>query len=293
MFRRERDARAAASARCARACCLVFGLCLLVARAAPGQGFDWRDVDGQDFTTPVRSQGSCGSCWAFAAVGAMESKLEITAGDPNWNPDASEQHLLCDGSGGSCKGGWEYEALRYLQTTGVVSEAELPYRAADTSPDWPLAPGWEDRVFRITGYTNWLPAATAQLKVALQIHGPLVSAMNTGEDWYWPFGTGAGPAPDGDTVGVMEPLGGINHAVAVVGYQDDAELPEGGYWIVKNSWGSGWGDGGYGYVLYGDLERHDRIHAISGDAYRVPEPAGLLLLLFGAAAAVLRRRAGR
>lgn len=270
----------------------VAALCLCSAPAAAGESFDWRDINGQDFTTPVRAQGSCGSCWAFAAVGALEAKLEITAGDPDWNPDLSEQHLVCDGSCGSCVSGWEYKALAFFQTTGVVTEAELPYCASDTSPNWPLQPGWENRVAKVTAQKIWLTTTTSYLKTCLAAYGPLVAAMNTDEDWHWPVGAGepAGQEPPGP---VMTETAGIDHALVVVGYQDDDTLAEGGYWIVKNSWGPGWGDNGYGYILYGDLERHDRVHAITGEAYLLPEAGSLALLAAGALALLRRRRPGR
>ena len=64
------------------------------------------------------------------------------------------------------------------------------------------------------------------------------------------------------------PLAGVDHAVAVEGYQDDASLPSGGYWIIKNSWGTGGGDGtGYYDVPYGDLEIHGDIVAINTAVY--------------------------
>jgi hypothetical protein len=70
-------------------------------------------------------------------------------------------------------------------------------------------------------------------------------------------------------------VGAVNHAALITGYTDDPAVPGGGYWHVKNSWGTGWGDDGYGYVRYGVLESHNRVHAITGEAYTAatePEP---------------------
>lgn len=270
---------------------VLIALLALPAALAPagGDSFDWRNINGQDFTTAVKDQGGCGSCWAFAPSGALESKLEITSGNPNWNPDVSEQHLLCDGTAGSCSGGYEYLAIKFFRDTGVVSEAELPYQASSNSPDWPLQEGWENRVYKITAYDNWLIPTNENLKSNLRTHGPLTAAIHT-DDWYSP--TGAPPPQGGATPGnVLEgEVGGVNHAVLVVGYQDDDSLHEGGYWIVKNSWGAGWGDNGYGYILYGVLENHGRVHAITGDAYHMPEPGVASLLAIGALWLVRRKR---
>ncbi|MHC4984764.1 MAG: C1 family peptidase [Planctomycetota bacterium] len=244
--------------------------------------FDWRDVDGEDFTTPVRDQGPAGTCWAFAAVGALESKLEISANNPNWNPDLSEQHLVSDPNGGGDRaGGWPALSLQFFVDTGVVTEAELPYAGLDSPTGWPLEPGWEDRTCRITSYLPNSGVTTNLLKAMLQLHGPLIVNLDMDYDFWFP----------GEAEPEIPVINTINHSVVVVGFVDDPSLTAGGYWIIKNSWGIGWGDDGYGYSLYGFSERHGQFRAIDGAAYPVPEPATLVLSLIGSAALLRRRRA--
>ncbi len=255
------------------------GLIILMPLTAGAEVFDWRDIDGKDFTTPAKAQGACGSCWAFAAVGALESKLEISLDNPDLNPDLSEQHLLCEGSYGTCAGGVGSGSLQFFKDVGIVTEAELPYCASNTSPDWPLADGWENRVCKITNCgTNFNPHSRAFIKYELKGEGPVVVCMNI-SDWYWP--NGGGPPIYGS--------GG--HCVLLVGFHDDDTLPEGGYWIAKNSQGDDWGpDGGYGYFPYGTLVGGAPFGVITGDAYIVPEPATLSLLAVSGLAIILRRR---
>lgn len=255
-----------------------------VSRPAAGQGyFDWRNIDGKDYTTPIRSQSLdgehfAGTCWAFAAVAAVEARLEICYDEPDWNPDLSEQHLVCDGTAGSATSGWEYRALQFIEDTGIVSEAELPYTAENSSPDWPLEDGWEDRVYTITGYEKLLDTSTDNVKSMLRTYGPLVASVYTPDDWI-PRPDSAPPtsAGAGD-----DPTGGTNHSLCVVGYMDDELIDGGGYWITKNSWGAEYGDNGYYYIPYGTLESRNRIYAVTGDALApVPEPASMLLLSAG------------
>jgi len=235
----------------------LIGMFLLVSSPVLAQedlpsSFDWRNatvnigtetapqwVTG-DWVTPVRNQGGCGSCWAFGALAAMEARMKLCAGDPTWNPDLSEQHLVCDCSGGgTCGGGWHGVALGFVRDQGGVAfESELPYRASDTSPYWPLADDWSERSATLSHFTQlnkvgeeWI------LKQNLIEHGPLSSGHH---EW--------------------------SHVVALVGYEDTN--PEGteGHWIFKNSWGAGWNGDGYGTIPYGELTEMSGIYALDGDA---------------------------
>ena len=209
--------------------------------------WDWRDREGVNYVTPVRSQGSCGSCWAFSAVATMESAVLIATGS---KVDLSEQHLVskCSGSG-SCGGGWPDEALEYIRDSGIPPEDCFKYQGRSL----PCSPcdNWESLVWRIRSFKS-VQSTTAAFKEALTTHGPISVVLTAPDDLFYYRGGVYEPIMDVDGVGWA------NHAVLLVGYND-----AGGYWIVKNSWGSGWGDHGYAKVKYGVLEGYNYAYVIT------------------------------
>ena len=112
--------------------------------------FDWRNVNGVNWVTSVKNQGDAGTCWDFAGCGILEAKYMLTRNDTTYQPDVSEQQLCCAGVG-SISGGNAYNVDDYAVSTGVVLESELPYTQQNTSPLWPLASGWQNRVFKAIG----------------------------------------------------------------------------------------------------------------------------------------------
>jgi fibronectin-binding autotransporter adhesin len=220
----------------------------LAASAACADSFDWTNVGGQSFLTPVKDQGSAGTCWAFSSVGTLEAKYLITRNDTSFQPDLSEQNVICPGTmGDAVNGGWEDSALDYFTSTGIVAEAELPYTAQNTSPYWPLQADWRNRVWKSVSNQKQLTADTASIKAALNLYGPLAVAICHGDLNTTTLGTDY-----------------ADHAVVLVGYVDTTG---GGYWIVKNSWGPSWNGNGYGTVMYGNIERQDDVSAITGAVY--------------------------
>jgi len=188
--------------------------------------FDWREMGG---VTPVKDQGNCGSCWDFAAIGAVESAVLI-ADSIEW--DLSEQQGLdCNEEGYGCGGGWEGAIYRLLMDYGAVEEDCYPYWAGDG-----LDCGQDScvSIIKLEGYT-YIQSSVNAIKNAL-LSGPVSTDLSIPDGFSWNCYEGEWNFPD--------------HAVAIVGWDDD--LCDGqGAWIVKNSWGPDWGDDGFFYMPYG------------------------------------------
>ena len=188
----------------------------------------WYDLGG---VTPVKNQGTCGSCWAFAATGEMESFIKIYYGiETNLS---EQQSISCNPYGSDCDGGWAPASYYVFQNYGAVLENCVPYLAAS-------APCTQDDFLKygtITGY-NSISSDINQIKAALQ-YGPVCTAIDASEA----FENYVGGCYDvkGSTT---------NHLVLIVGY-DDRSCDGNGAWLIKNSWGTGFGVGGYITVEYG------------------------------------------
>ncbi len=214
--------------------------------STPGQpqaptAFDWRSESGSNWVTTVKDQASCGSCWSFAAMGSLEAAWNILTSNPALDLDLAEQHLVSpcsdNGSCGDCGGGSSTCSLWAAVNYGIPDEACFPYTATDTSCSGRCS-DWASRVtYAPNRVYTWSPTQ-ANLKEYISRHGPVAVYLGVGSSYnaYW----------DGDIYRCRDDSG-INHAVLAVGYSDS-----GGYWIIKNSWGSSWNDDGYFKVGYGE-----------------------------------------
>jgi hypothetical protein len=216
--------------------------------------FSWDNIGGTsdglggiNWMTPVRTQ-RCGDCWAYGAIGIVEAAYNIYTDDPNRNLDLSEQHLVSDGcDAGDCGGGWQNLALDCIHDFGVTSEECFPYMGHNSA----CTPCglWPGERYNIYKYAHVSPSVD-NYKSALIEYGPLSVTIDLidGEDFFF------------YTSGVYEPTfssqewtaqieADQNHAIIIVGWDEEQSA-----WIIKNSWGEGWGIGGYGLVAYGYLE---------------------------------------
>jgi cathepsin C len=218
---------------------------LVAVSVVQADSWDWRNVNGVNWNSPVKSQVG-GTCWDFSTCSTYEAKYMLTRNDSAFVPGISAQHMMWDPPWDdyplqSGMLGFD-QLLKYTTNHGLVSGTELPidYANPENPPSgWALDPGWESRVFKSANY-QWAPLK--DLKTLLKTTGPIEMGFNASAA----YGSVA------ELKANYQPLynNGDNHAVSLVGFKDDATCPNGGYWIIKNSWDTGWGDSGYGYIPY-------------------------------------------
>ncbi len=200
--------------------------------------FDWRELGG---CTPIKNQGPCGSCWAFGTLAPLECNILIK---DKIEVDLSEQWLVsCNREGWGCNGGWwAHEYFQYKtdlnNETGAVLEKDFQYEAKNLPCDGPYPHKYFIDNWKFIGFGQGIPAVSS-MKQAIMTYGPISVAVAVNQG----FGAYTGGVFNDNTPAQ------INHAVALVGWDDT--LGTQGVWILRNSWGPDWGDGGYMYIEYG------------------------------------------
>ena len=211
-----------------------------VSNAAP-DAWDWRDYGR---VSPVKDQASCGSCWAFSTIANLEGLYYAKKGVMK---TFSEQMLVdCDTSDSGCNGGLMQYAFTWLKKNGIMLDSDYPYTGtkgtckSDKSKYVDMS---------VTGYkklgsswSTWSAVDEDEIKEFLYETGPLAIALNA--DPLQTYTSGIL-----DLTSTKCPSSGINHAVTLVGYGTENNVA---YWIVKNSWGTSWGEKGYFRIRRGN-----------------------------------------
>lgn len=220
-----------------------------MASALPEQ-WDWRKVDGVNFVSPVRNQASCGSCYSFATMGMLEARIRVLTNNSDAPTLSPQQVVSCSEYSQGCDGGFPYLIGKYTQDFGIVDESCFPYVGKNTPCGVPQNCR---RIYAAEyNYVGGFYGGCSEAAMMLELvkNGPMAVAfevypdfMNYKEGIYHHTGL-ADP---------FNPFELTNHAVLLVGYGHCHKTGQ-NYWIVKNSWGTGWGEEGYFRIRRGNDE---------------------------------------
>ncbi|KAG2787669.1 hypothetical protein JG687_00013100 [Phytophthora cactorum] len=225
---------------------------------------DWTTKDGGKYMTPVKNQGTCGSCWAFAGVAAVESRYAIE-NSVQASPLSVEQVLSCSAdldhirskfednmtsSSEGCSGGMAFLTYAYLQLAkphGISCGSAYPYVMATngTHPQCSssltanVAVAWESNV---SDYK--VVAASEKALLRAVTSGPVTANIDATGDGFRHYAGGIYDAQDCLSDGEE-----VNHAVVVVGFGETDAGEK--FWIIRNTWGTMWGEDGYMRIARG------------------------------------------
>ena len=208
--------------------------------------FDWREVDGENYVSPVRNQGGCGSCYAFSSMGMLEARYRLMTKNTKQPVFSPQDVVSCSEYAQGCEGGFPYLiAGKYAQDFGVVEEMCYPYRGHDST----CQEGDNCLRYHSTNYYyvgGYYGACSEEgMRAELVQNGPMSVSFEVYSDFqHYKSGiyrhTGLGDK--------FNPWEITNHAVLLVGYGEELGTK---FWIVKNSWGESWGEKGYFRIVRG------------------------------------------
>jgi len=188
---------------------------------------DWRNKGA---VTPVKNQGQCGSCWTFSTTGVLEGHYFLK--NNNLLSFSEQQIVDCDtDTNQGCNGGWPYLAVEYAAENGLELESDYPYTAQDGTCQYK-----KKEAYQVASNYSFVTAnSTVGLKTAL-VSQPVSVLIEADQDVFQFYSSGVIKTGCGAN---------LDHAVLAVGYQKVGLLEA---FIVKNSWGTEWGDEGYVYI---------------------------------------------
>jgi C1A family cysteine protease len=202
---------------------------------------DWRKKGA---VTAIKNQGQCGSCWSFSTTGSLEGLNFLKTGTLL---SFSEQQLVdCSSSYGNdgCNGGEMDDAFKYVEAEGIEEESTYPYTAASGTCQYNAS----STVFKNTGYSDVTVNSPTQLKAAVA-KGPVSIAIEADQSAFQQYTSGTISSNCGTS---------LDHGVLIVGYTSK-------YWIVKNSWGTSWGEKGYVNIASGTQNNGAGVCGINSD----------------------------
>jgi len=213
--------------------------------------FDWRNISGVNYLTFSRNQHIpqyCGGCWAFASTSALSDRINILRNGSWPQVNIAPQHLINCNGGGTCDGGDPGPAYSFIHDSGIVDETCCPYQALDglkCKPSCTIC--WSaTNCPTPSNFTTWYVGDYGSLsgkdhmKAEIYSRGPIACAIDATSEL------------EAYTGGIFKqyavPL--PNHIVSVIGWGVQGGVE---YWIVRNSWGTYWGEEGFFQIVTGSM----------------------------------------
>jgi len=223
--------------------------------------FDWRKKDGQNWLTPVVTQGDCGSCYTISTVHMLTARNRIRSKNTAEPSFSVSFPLYCSEYNQGCDGGYGFLQSKWTEDVGLVPENCAPFSEGGGKCE--VTPGCDlgSKRYRATGHHyvgGYYGGSDAHsIRKELVERGPVVMSFEPKEDFMY-YKNGVYKSGGGK---IHQEWEQVDHAVLLVGYGVDKDA----YWTMQNSWGNDWGEDGYFRMLRGKDESGCESIVVSAD----------------------------